>query len=77
MKIAKVYLWFFNPFLNIVEIRSFKSDSALDIWYEGSGLLGKAYACYSVSDVTELNHKRAGNAMISYVKNNNYQTYRV
>lgn len=69
MKVSKFYLWFFNPFLNIVEIRSFQSEWKLEEWYFSSGLLGKAMVCYSVSDVTELLRKRSGNAMVSYVKN--------
>ena len=68
MKIARYYLWFFNPFLNIVEIRSFNCERTLENWYYDSGLLGKAMVCYSISDVTELLRKRSGDALVSYIK---------
>jgi hypothetical protein len=67
MKVAPVYLWTHNPFLDSIEIRAFPSEATATNWYEKSGLLGSAYLCYSISDVRELNGMNT-DSRISYIK---------
>lgn len=71
MKVAPVYLWIAFAYLPVIQIRTFASESSAEKFYQNSGILGKAFICYSVSDVTELNHKLAGTSTIDYIKKEN------